>query len=348
MAQATLKDREIRHHVARASRLKDPGASREAALKAWETMRTNRRVRAVKGSATLLEFLGESLLLPPGVESAKYKLNPPLIKKSKLTYAEKGGVGKELSDGWVINIAVGCTFGCRFCYVDEIHKKFSFQRVGSVVYRDWGYYFALPENLEQVMDQTDWSKWKGQEVMMSSTHDPYLPQLYKFSRKILQRALPAGVKFCIQSRSPLVEKDFDLLYEYKKQVRIQVSVATLEEKLSRLIEPRVVPPLRRMETLRRAKDYGLTTGIIIAPVFPSVKARPDVKSDLSEIAMMLGDIRPDHIYGESVHVRGINLAYLEKALEEKVELGGFDRKAEKMFHDSLGEQGLSGRWWPEH
>ena len=292
--------------------------------------------------------MGENILLPPGVLGGTYKLALPLVKQSKLTDSSKGGVGKELSDGWVVNFSIGCTFGCRFCYVDAIHKKFSFERAGSIVYNDWGYYFAVPENLAALIEQTNWDKWKGQEIMLSSTHDPYLPQLNGWARKILETALPHGVKFCIQTRSPLVEKDFDLIAHYRKQVRLQVSVATLNESLSRLIEPRVVIPSKRIEVLEKAKKKGLRTGIIIAPVFPPTNQRPDVKGDLDKIASALSKIKPDFIYGESLHVRGINIAYVEKAIGQKLILNGFDREAEKFFHDSLEKRGLKGRWWREY
>jgi DNA repair photolyase len=346
--QSALRDREIRTLTARASQVKDPAVARAAALKAWETIRQKKRLKASSGNASILKFLGDKMSLPIGVVAGKYVLHPPLIKRSKLTYVDKGGVGKELSDGWVINFAIGCTFGCRFCYVDGIHKKFSFRRAGNIVYNDWGFYFAVPENLDDVMRETEWEKWKGVEVMMSSTHDPYLPQLTDWSRKILENALPAGVRFCIQTRSPLVERDFELLKRYCSQIRLQVSIATSNDQLTRLIEPRVVKPSRRMETLRKAKEYGLTTGVIIAPVMPPVKARMDVNGDLEVIIKELAKIQPDHIYGESVHVRGINVAYLENAIGERLFLNGFDREAEHVFHSTLKRYGLSGRWWPEH
>lgn len=148
----------------------------------------------------------------------------------------------------------------------------------------------------------------------------------------MERALPSGVRFCIQTRSPLVEKDFDLLRDYRSQVRLQVSVATLDPKLSRAIEPRVVSPSRRVEILHKAKDTGLKTGVIIAPVFPPVKLRSDVKADLDGIACELAKIGPKHIYGESVHVRGINLAYLEDALGEPLVINGFEHEVEPLFH----------------
>jgi len=73
-------------------------------------------------------------------------------------------------------------------------------------------------------------------------------------------------------------------------------VATYNTEFSRVIEPRVVPPKRRMETLEKAKNEGLDTGIIIAPVFPATRLRVDVEEDLGEIAYELARIRPNHIY----------------------------------------------------
>jgi DNA repair photolyase len=345
---AEKPSKSVRSDTARASAVRDPAAAREAAFKAWRTMREQKRVKTAKGMVSLVEFAGESLTLPPGVASGTYKIRAPLIKPSKLTYVDKGGVGKELSDGWVINYSIGCIMGCRFCYVDSIHKKFSFTRVGNIVYNDWGNYFAVPENLDDAIEETKWEKWKGIEVMMSSTHDPYLAQLHKAARKILEHALPAGVKICIQTRSPLVERDFGLIADYRDQVRLQVSIATYDSALSRLVETRVVPPQRRMETLRKAKDAGLRTGVIIAPVFPPVSVRRNLEADLEAIIADLEKIQPDYIYGESVHIRGINLAYVENALGEKVDISGFDRKAEKLFREILSDHGLRGRWWVEH
>jgi len=291
---------------------------------------------------------GASSSLPLGVVSTSFRIVPPLIKPSKLTYVERGGVGKGLSDGWALNYVVGCTMGCRFCYVDEIHKKWSYQRVGDIVFEEWGNYLAIPSNLDAAIDETPWERWRGKEVLLSSTHDPYLPVIHKWTRKILEKALPAGVHFCIQTRSPLVEQDFDLLKKYRDQVRLQVSIATYCRELARLIEPRVVPPERRMEILARAKAEGIKTGVIVAPVFPPVKLRPDVEKDLNMVFEELAKIRPHHIYGESLHRRGLNMLYLEKALGEKIILSDFDIKAGRIFYKLLKKYALKGKWWYEY
>ncbi|MFQ5911482.1 MAG: radical SAM protein, partial [Thermoplasmata archaeon] len=185
-----------------------------------------------------------------------------------------------MSEGWNLNFAVGCTHACPFCYVDSIHKRFGNGRYGDIVQNRWGNYFLIPENLDEAIERTPWHKWAGKEVMMSSTHDPYLPKLVGTARKILEHALPAGVRICLQTRSFLVTKDLDYLAQYKDQIRLQVSIATLSRDLARKIEPRVPSPEARLEVMRRAKELGLPVGVILAPIFPPMQTRPDFVEDL--------------------------------------------------------------------
>ncbi len=72
-----------------------------------------------------------------------YDIKAPLIRPSKLTY--DNGNGKELSDGYALNFAIGCTHACRFCYVDSIHKRFTISRLNEdAIARSWGMYLLIP------------------------------------------------------------------------------------------------------------------------------------------------------------------------------------------------------------
>ncbi len=304
--------------------------------------------REMSPPALALETAWRSeISVPAGVAEGTYRATIPLVRPSKLTSKERGGVGKELSEGWCINFAVGCTHACPFCYVDAIHKRFG-KRYGNLPQMKWGDYFLVPLNLDEAIERTPWRRWAGREVMMSSTHDPYLPKLAPHARRILERALPAGVRFCIQTRSVLVRRDFDLLTEYPDQVRLQISVATLSGELSRRIEPRVPSPERRLEVLAQSKEAGLKVGVIIAPVFPACALRPDIQEDMRSIATALARIKPDHIYGESLHARGENVRLVEDAIRERIRLtNGFDKGVAELFRQELARAGLQGIWWPE-
>ncbi len=288
-----------------------------------------------------------TIQLPAGVVGGSYQASIPLIRPSRLTSEKNGGVGKDLSEGWCLNFAVGCSHGCNFCYVDEIHKRFGRARYGEAVKQRWGNYLLIPANLEEAIARTPWKRWAGKEVMMSSTHDPYLPKLASSARRILERALPSGVRFCLQTRSYLVTKDLDLFAAYRDQIRLQVSIATMNRDFARLIEPRVPTPEGRLEVLRKAREAGLNIGVILAPIFPPTRSRPDVIADIRCMAERLAVLRPNLVYGESLHVRGQNLTLIEEDLGERVSLTpGFDQGVAKVFHRELRRVGLKGTWWP--
>jgi DNA repair photolyase len=285
------------------------------------------------------------------IQVFSYRIRPPLVRPSRLASRDAGGVGKGLSDGWAVNFAVGCSFGCPFCYVDHIWKGYGRARFGPFVDLRWGSYLLVPHNLDEAIRETPWERWSGVEVLMSSTHDPFLPQLAEGAMKILEAALPKGVRFCIQTRSPLAARAIPTLSRYRDQVRLQVSVATMDRQFARLIESRVAPPESRLKLLRKAKEAGLKIGVIIAPVFPPVPQRPDWRSDLEAVFRALAEIMPDFVYGESFHIRGMNVVYLREVLGVEVDgrgLPAFDREAGRFFEELCARYGLKGEWWYEY
>jgi DNA repair photolyase len=232
-------------------------------------------------------------------------------------------------------------------------------------------YLLIPNNIEEAISKTTWHRWRGKEVMLSSTHDPYLPELAGYARRILEASLPYGVKYCIQTRSLLVKNDFDLLSEYKDQIRLQYSIATLNEELAKLIEPRVPSPYARLNVLKEASRLGLKVGVIIAPIFPIEGWLNDLENIFKELAEISyysnrnGDDNSNSssrmdVYGEALHIRGINMEYIKEFFYnkrsnirfvsdlDKTSLLRFDKLAGKHFNALLTKYRLNGRYWYEN
>jgi DNA repair photolyase len=123
----------------------------------------------------------------------------------------------------------------------------------------------------------------------------------------------------------------------------------MSEELRRLIEPRVPPATARLGVLRRAKELGLGTGVIIAPILPPVKQRPDVEADLDAIMRELASIGVDQVFGEMLHIRGQNIARLEEILGERLVINrGLDVEIGSIFEGLLKKYGLRGEYWREY
>jgi DNA repair photolyase len=215
--------------------------------------------------------------------------------------------------------------------------------------RPWGMYMLIPtkESFLHALMNTEWYRWKDKEVMLSSTHDPYLPELYGYTRKILEASLPYGVRYCIQTRSLLVRNDFDLLLKHREQIRLQYSIMTLNLKLSRLLEPRVPSPYARLNVLKEASSLGLKVGVIIAPILPV----EGWKEDLEMLFKELATIPNITVYGEILHRRGSNLRYIKELginMIPDIDLEDFDRQVGSYFEVLLAKYNLEGKYWYEH
>jgi DNA repair photolyase len=255
-----------------------------------------------------------------------------------------------LSDGWVVNFAVGCTHGCLFCYVDRIWRLHATNKLSpfyGIELGKWGDYFYVPSDLEEQIRHTPWHRWSGQRILMSSTHDPYLPELYfphRWPRRILEAAFPHGVKFTILTRSVLATQDFDLYAKYRGQIMLMSSIPSLDSEFVRITEPRAPPPVARFSMLKKAKELGVEVGVVVAPII----TRSGWRQDLERLFKVLAELRPAVVYGESLHVRGLNLARLKAVgIEVKVD-PAVDREVGRAFEELLRNYGLRGAYWYEY
>lgn len=269
---------------------------------------------------------------PKGVVTGSYRVRPPLVKRSRIT-------------GWAINYAYGCTHACPFCYVQAIHERYPHRGLEDLTQAGWGNYLAIPSNLGQAIRETPWWRWRGKEVFMSSSHDPYLPPLAPWARRILERALPAGLRIVLHTRSVLYKRDLPLLTRYRERVRVHASIATVS-RLHRLLEPRAPPPWVRAKVLGEARAAGIGTGASVSPILPPNRYNRDVYRDLLGVAGLLAEAGVDVVYGESLHRRGGNLGLLARMLGFRVQLEGWDEAAERLFYRAMGEMGLRAVWIP--
>ena len=112
--------------------------------------------------------------------------------------------------------------------------------------------------------------WGGGWILMSFLTDCYTPAeaRLKVTRACIQRLLEAGYKLRLQTRSVLVERDFDLLRAHPGQVMLGTSLPHLDDRLARVLEPRAAGPTRRLRMLEKAAYVGIPVYAAIAPVYP--------------------------------------------------------------------------------
>ncbi len=166
-----------------------------------------------------------------------------------------------------LNPYAGCTFGCSYCYVRQMP-------VALFRGAEWGMWVDVKEGAADVLlKQLRKAKAKGPvTIFMSSSTDPYQPIEYKarVTRSLLEAMVVEPPAFMlVQTRSPLVRRDMDLLQRFGDRVRVSMTIETDLEPIRKAFTPYAPPIAARLQTLRSLRDAGIPTQAAVAPVLPS-------------------------------------------------------------------------------
>lgn len=165
-----------------------------------------------------------------------------------------------------LNPYVGCTFGCSFCYVRRLP-------VGLFRKEPWGSWVdAKKGDPAKLRDELVRAKRKGPiAVFFSSATDPYQPleATAKVTRSLLEAMVEIPPDFVLlQTRSPLVARDIDVLQRLKSNVRVSMTVETDREDVRRIVTPSAPPIAARLKALRDLKASGVDTQAAVSPILP--------------------------------------------------------------------------------
>ncbi len=185
---------------------------------------------------------------------------------------------------WSVNPYRGCFHACAYCYARPTHEYLSFG-AGTDFDRK---IVVKPEAPALLREAFDKPKWKGDRVVFSGVTDCYQPleASYRLTRGCLEVCVqyrnPAGVI----SKSPLVERDIDVMQELSKVAGfgIMVSIPFWNEAHARAIEPFVTTPARRVRIIERLAKAGIPVGVMVAPIIPGLN-----DEDMGEVLRAAAD-----------------------------------------------------------
>jgi DNA repair photolyase len=250
-----------------------------------------------------------------------------------MTPINPSGLWKKRLGDWVINPYVGCEHGCYHCYCPAM-PGVKFNNQGHKQ-REWGKYLLPKHGIVEALrdqlrtftpDKARTTEWGDGWVLMSFLTDCYTPSEAKFNltRQCLQLLLEAGHKVRLQTRSSLVERDFDLLVAHKDRVLLGTSLPYMDDALARALEPRATSPTRRLKMLQKAFARGLEVYVCVAPFMPFHDEKV-----MEEVLEAIRPLKPREVFCEVLNPKGDNIAMMQEALAAK-----FPEEAQKMVNYS--------------
>lgn len=140
----------------------------------------------------------------------------------------------------------------------------------------WGQFVDIKINAPELLKREITRKKPGR-VWMSGVCDPYQPleSKYGLTRNCLEILAQYGWPVTIQTRSPLVLRDMDIL-EIGRDFEVGLTVTTADDGIRRLFEPDAPPIEIRVNTLEKIHQTGIKTYAMIAPMLPGCETLGEI------------------------------------------------------------------------
>ena len=169
-----------------------------------------------------------------------------------------------------VNPYRGCSHGCIYCYARPGHE-----------------YLGLSSGLDfetKIMVKLDAAellraelsspKWDPVSLHFCGVTDCYQPaeRQFRLTRQCIEVCAEFGNPISIITKNALITRDIEILAEMARRqlVMVILSVTTLDQELSRRMEPRTSVPRLRLEAIRKLSAAGVPTGVMFAPIIPGL------------------------------------------------------------------------------
>jgi len=169
-----------------------------------------------------------------------------------------------------VNPYRGCEHGCIYCYARPSHAwlghspGLDFERL-LYVKRD------APALLRKAFAARGYAP---QPICLGTVTDAYQPleRQLRITRQLLEVFVDCRHPVLLITKSSLVERDLDLLRDLAADdlVSVTITITTLDNALSRRLEPRATAPQRRLRTLETMAGAGIPTRLSLSPVIPAL------------------------------------------------------------------------------
>ncbi|MFI7454171.1 radical SAM protein [Nonomuraea sp. NPDC049714] len=167
-----------------------------------------------------------------------------------------------IAQRWAVSPYRGCAHACRGCGARAGHR-----RLGLDAGADFDTRVVVKANAVERL-RAELGRWGGEALAVGVSGDCYqeAERTYRLMPGVVAALAGAGVPFTVYTKSPLVLRDAALLAEVGAQVA--VSIAFVDERIRRTVEPGAVGAQARLELVSSLVEAGVECRVLMAPVLP--------------------------------------------------------------------------------
>ncbi|WP_144996063.1 PA0069 family radical SAM protein [Polystyrenella longa] len=176
----------------------------------------------------------------------------------------------DLSFRYSLNPYRGCEHGCAYCYARPTHEYLDLNAGIDFETR----LFVKPNAAALFKEWIRKQKTTPDFIAFSGVTDCYQPieRNLQLTRACLEVALAARLPIRIVTKNHLVTRDLDLFRKMNEHGLIQVgiSLTSLDQELTRTLEPRTGSPKARLQAIRELSDNEIPVFTMLAPIIPGI------------------------------------------------------------------------------
>jgi len=211
---------------------------------------------------------------------------------------------------YALNPYVGCRHGCVYCYA-KFMKRFTGHS------EEWGEFVDAKINAPELLVR-EVKRKKAGRVWISGVCDPYQPleKKYMLTRRCLEVLVENGWPFTVQTKSPLVLRDIEIL-KRANDAEVGFTITTADEKIRRIFEPGAPPISKRIEALAKLRLEGIKTFAMIAPILPGAEGL--VSALKGKVEYVILDRLNYHYADKTYKIHGLQWGMEESFFSQKGE-----------------------------
>jgi DNA repair photolyase len=213
---------------------------------------------------------------------------------------------------YALNPYRGCSFGCVYCYSPAVLRD----------PRPWGDFVEVRRNIPYVLAKELKSGRPG-VVGIGTVTDAYQSAegRYRLTRLCLKQLRKHDWPISIQTKSPLVVRDLDILRGFTR-ADVGFSFTVLDETMRSLFEPRAPTVKAGLSALRNLVSSGVEAWAFLGPILPGV-----TEADVDELLDVIADTGVRTVIVDRLRVRPVIWENMRTALRDHPILMYAHRKA---------------------
>ena len=218
----------------------------------------------------------------------KTKIGQTTIQYIKSASILTEGKGFMNAYDYTLNPYTGCSFGCNYCYAAFFARSTNDKD-------NWGKWLKVKENSITLLKRKRKNPLNNKTIYLSSVTDPYQPieKDLQLTRSILKELLDYHkVRLVIQTRSPLVTRDIDLLKKFEI-VQVNMTITTDSEEVRKVFEPLCPSNNVRLKAIKEISENNIQACITMTPLLP-VKDPEKFAESLKDTGIQRFIVQPFH------------------------------------------------------